>query len=389
MDKKITAKVNYKKLAVLLFPLIYVLSSILYEPYVGYYYDVTLETKVYTIIDVVLSTIIIYSFTKFNFYIDSLKRDMQLLFNMLSSSYTYKIMLFFVLVVLSLKFKDSLSLILSGATRDDMHAENVVDYFTILTGEFFKIMFVACFVFYGKNYKLLLLGLFLCMGISASRNELLFVIFSYLSLLCFFPNYSFRKLIISILFISLLMFIFTLVLQNRGGKGFFLFFMLEKLLAYKSASLHLAPLLVDYIKATESVLVPFFGRLPEFILSKFFVIEHKITAGFLIDYVELGYSKAYGYTLRGNVVYPMWAYWVGVFGPIGVFLKFCYLSFVMYFLMRLRLYFVFIFTMSSVYINFTNTHILISSKGIFALFLLFILDVVFFHILLFKERRMR
>lgn len=364
-----------KRFLFLMLPMLYVVIPIFIEPYVGFNMISTWDVKAFAVFDVLFSYFV-FLFVFYNpsyreRFFHEIKKDIAIV----SSDFKIKVILYLLIILLFFSVKDSVTLIISGVNRDELHESGAVNHLTILSGEVFKILAFLCVYFQPKKSAVFVLGITLAMLVSASRNEVMYSFFMLLTLFCIFPKVKIFKLVIFTFFLVLLLSIFTIFIQSRGVGDNPMFYIFFKLMTYKSFTFQLAPNVLERFSDFENLPLPFFGRFYEFWAIKFFSISNAASDGFALIYHDLGYNYKEGYFMRANVNYPWWTWWVAAFGPLGLLLKFVYVFMISVTLKFLNLRVTLLYFFSMLLLNSQLVHPLLSTKDCVGLLVVITLDI--------------
>jgi hypothetical protein len=349
----------------------------------SFYKEIDFNILVYSTVDLLLSLFIItYLLKKFQYkfqkeifssngYIDILERNKFIIS---------------VLVIISayLAYK-SFNLIMMGAYRHDLIGEyNTADLKYMILSGFFKIVlpFVLIFKSSLKLKVLSGLGLLFCLAITASRSELIYVLYMYLILFSISSKQieikQFLKLgLFLIIFISLAIFT-TSVLQSRPiSEGLSAFIdIYNSFFNYKAYSYYLSEYAMKASVNFENSLFPFFGYTFEYLSRSLFNSISAIDSKFVGQLHILGYDNVTGRPYLANVLYPWWSWFVGSFGFLGLFIKAIYIFMISYFLLRYSFYFMFLYFSVFIYFGVSLAHPMLTLTHVMSLFIPLILDLI-------------
>lgn len=261
-----------------------------------------------------------------------------------------------ILVVICLftgyKAFQSLSLILQGYGRGDLiYTFQVTDLSFFVCSAVFKIVFPFSLVFMpmGKVFYVSLIGIISVSMIGASRSELLYVLFMYLTIILISNkkiNYSFLVILpLGAIFLSSLI---TQHLQLRvidTDNYFGLLDIVNTFSRYRVFAYYLAERAIDISQSLDKILFPFFGYLSEKIMIDLNIASNPVDTEFLTYLVNLSTSEQQGYA---NVLYPWWGWFYGVYGLIGLIYKCVYQVIILKILIRVKASMTFVYVLCNI-----------------------------------------
>lgn len=363
----------YNVLAHSVFSFVIILIALFLDGHWGFSYPIKTETQIYILCDALFNSLLVCFFYSKRFvFIKNLKDSYRDRFHYFCSEYHWLII---VLVLFAIyQAQQSLSLILMGVPRHELITEyDRMGVIYIMLSNFFKI--TCPFVYFfdvNKITKILCsIGLICVLIITASRNELAFVAYFYFSLMIFgLDSGKVLKLLLAFIVVIFLAVLSTSMLQGRNiSDGLIGFFdVIGSHFLYKSYSFYLSEVSLMAANSLDKVFYPFFGYISERVLSEFVIIDTPIDSDYVSKFHYLGFNSEWNDSYLANVVYPLWPWFVGVFGFVGLFIKSFYLYFLLYMFFRLE------FFISLVYIT---CYVLYLSPGS-TLFLTFSSCVTFF-----------
>ncbi|UPR26466.1 hypothetical protein ITG08_06965 [Vibrio cyclitrophicus] len=372
-----------KRWLLLPIPLLYVIVPMMIESKIGFYQASPWDVKTYAIFDVILSYMIFFCIFSNGKIRSKFFYEIKDIISIIINDRWLKYLFILLLIMLSFSVKESIGYIILGVSRDELHETGIVNHATIISGEFFKILtFLVLFFFPRKSY-FFIIGLILSMLVSASRNEVMYSIFILISLFLIYPKVNLVKMAVYILILMLLLSLFTLFIQARGVGSNPFTYILFKLITYKAFTLQLASNVISTFNDLDNVLLPAFGRYYEFFAIKFLSISNVATSGFALEYHELGYNVFENYTMRANVNYPWWSWWIAVFGPIGLLLKAIYITILMALFNMAKLRLTMLYFISMLLLNSQLVHPFLSTKDCIGLIVVILLD--FYALLIIKK----
>lgn len=325
----------YNVLAHSVFSFVIILIALFLDGYWGFSYSIKAETQMYILCDALFNSFIIFFFYSNRFLLlKNLKESYKDRFHYFCSQYHWLIMVLLLFAIY--QARQSLNLILMGVPRHELITEyDRMGIPYIILSNFFKIICPFAYFFdVNKITKILCsTGLICVLIITASRNELAFVVYLYFSLMIFgFDSRKLLKLIVVFVIIVFLAVLSTSMLQGRnisdGLNGFF--DVVGSHFLYKSYSFYLSEISLKAANYLDKVFYPFFGYISEKVLAGFIVIDTPIDSDFVSRLHYLGFNSEWNDSYLANVVYPLWSWFVGVFGFVGLFIKALYLYFLLY-----------------------------------------------------------
>ncbi len=279
-----------------------------------------------------------------------------------------------------LYFYSRLNLIMSGVTREQLVFEEETSRFMMFASPFF-VVFSAISIVY--NYKFIIkvacvLGVFFTSSYNLSRSEfanLIFLIIICLSL----KGISFKGLIkLCILAVSIIIIVGILTIYqgradtiDRAINGVMISFF-----KYKAFSFYLAEYSIEKISNDfEHIFYPFFGFFIERTLILIEPISNPISvynADFISELRRLGPSNEYD----GNVLYPWWSWFYGLYGIIGIFLKAIFSFILISTLLRTKLYLLTLYTIYAVLFLAYFRHPALNAASVYAIILFLFIDII-------------
>jgi hypothetical protein len=257
----------------------------------------------------------------------------------------------------------SFSLIQEGYFRHQLLGEfNRAGFVYMFLSGLFKLLtpFVLFFPSSTRIRAIIIVGLISSLVITASRSELRYIFNTYILMFVFLEFKSIkgkmRPLLTYFSIVLLLAILVTIFLQGRPiSEGWqALVDLLAKAFQYRSYGYILADIAMEAGQAKD-VFYPFFGYPADYLVGS---LGKSRIAGteFVAGLVYLGNSPISGAPMLANVVYPWWAWFVGVFGGFGLLLKLIYTFLMSIILLRLRAYSSLIYILSYVLLGTALSH---------------------------------
>ncbi|MBA0217468.1 oligosaccharide repeat unit polymerase [Pectobacterium brasiliense] len=330
-----------------------------------------------SILDWLLTMLVVFSVLSINTSsITNFNSNMFAKIKIVFERYSYLIyVLLFVTFVFVLQRID---LILLGVTREELVFDEDSNRFIMLLSSFFVF---TCGVALSYQFKLimkvmLIIGILLVCTYNLSRSEiqtLLFVI-----LICqIFIGISLRKLLFFSLFSICIVSVVCLITiyQGRADSMPTAFNDLyNSFFKYKAFSFYLSEFAIKKIEGDfEQILYPFFGFFIERFLSAIEHVSNPISvqgSDFISTFRSLGSTSAFD----ANVLYPWWAWFYGLYGIIGIFIKSIYCFLILYGLSKSRFYFLYLYVLYVFLISSFYRHPLLNADSLYALVSFIILD---------------
>lgn len=303
----------------------------------------------------------------------------------------YKWLLFFIVMLAGYEALSSMRLILSGISRQELFSEyDRAGLLYIFLSAFFKALFPFA-IFFKSSYfvKIMsLFGLLFTLIITASRSELLYVIYIFFVLLLFKSNLKryVKIFILSSVIIALAVMV-TSFLQGRPiSDGLRAFYDISRnVFLYKSYSFFLAEFSIDMAKESNNFLFPFFGYPSEYIYRNLINPVHSIDSNFIGELHYLGVDSDTGRPYLANVLYPWWSWFYGYFGIVGLLLKFIYCFCILRIFSLYKMYFSFVMLSLFLLWGGTGAHPLLTLTHTVVVFVCIFLD--FFMIIYRKYKK--
>lgn len=248
-----------------------------------------------------------------------------------------------VVICLYLIYKSSFSafLIIQGNTREELLFSHGVtnDVFFLFGSSFFKLIFPYSLVFMPKSriFYISLIGIASIMIVAASRTEILYSIFLYLTIIFISSKRINYKKLILIFFVAVTTStIVTKYLQARvidDSQFFGLFDLVEVFSKYRVYSYYLADRAISISQNIDKLFYPFFGYFYERYMIAFDLTSNAIDTEFITEHINLSTTDTLAYA---NVLYPWWSWFYGTFGFAGIIFKIVYQILILKLFIRIK-----------------------------------------------------
>lgn len=273
---------------------------------------------------------------------------------------------------------DMINLILSGVGRQQIFDDfGGVPFWLSLSDKFFLVS--SIFILFTSAPRwvkgLFLIGFIFTTIVMTSRANLMFflIVLSIMLML----DFSFSKL--KILIVLIVVFVALagfqgVYLQHREAEAVFLPGLkpVEDLFLYRSYSLYLAQVSVQFSADHSKFAYPFLGYLSEYI-ARYFAVGPFVDSNFVMQFhsftSEIRQHSA-------NVLYPWWSWFYGAYGYGGLLLKLIFNFVLLYVSLIFRLYPVFVLFVYWVLIAGATKHPLLTLDAYFMLFFVFVLSLM-------------
>lgn len=236
------------------------------------------------------------------------------------------------------KASQSLNLILQGYGRADLlRTFQVTDFSFFICAAIFKIIFPFALAFMpmSKVFYVSLIGTSSIAIIGASRAEILYVIFMYMTII-FISGKRINYLFLSFSLLGSL-FLASLITQHLQLRAidtnnyYGLPDVVNTFARYRVYTYYLAERAIDISQNLDKLIFPFLGYLSEKFMIDLNITSNPVDTKFLTDLVNLSTQNQQGYA---NVLYPWWAWFYGVFGLMGLIYKCIYQIIILKLLIR-------------------------------------------------------
>lgn len=271
-----------------------------------------------------------------------------------------------------------LNMISNGISREDIVTLGRSRFMMIITP--IALIVTASVLSFGGSFrvKVVFISLFfISMIYSLSRSEILNLIYFLVVLISFneVKNRNLKKVGIYFLILACLSAFITIYQGRSQNFERATFNMLEALFKYTAFSMYLSDVVINKLSMDfEKIFFPFFGFISERFLSIFAELNNPIgvdNSEFVSKFHSLGSTNA----LSGNVVYPWWPWFYTIYGWFGLVLKFLYVTFLLFFINKLKLHFTMIYFVFILFFLQYKKHPLLNNDSVYFLLSILALDI--------------
>lgn len=363
-----------------LVPIVFHLIQFLVSTAYGIYDDISSEVKLSSLIDVVSSSVVLFSLLLY-FKPNILRMKMHWMYSPISRFYLTILWVFgiFFFLCAVVGARDVIFHVIAGVGRQRIYDEyggfsfllsaadkyflvSVVFVLLLPLSKYLKLFYFACF-------------LFTTVAMTSRANVMFFLMVFMIIVLIEVDLKSILKVFLLGCVLVAVATIIGRYVQMRDQDAVFLIGMkpVEDFFLYRSYSLVLAEVSIEYSALYEKYFYPFFGYVSEY-LARLNGSENLVDSDFVIAFHRFESDVR---SHSANVLYPWWSWFYGSYGIAGHALKSCYMIFLFFLSVMTRSFPIFVYTLYILIIVGAARHPFLTLDSVLILF--FVVVIGMFH----------